>query len=235
MKTTIKFTVLIGAIAIGSCIRQNKTENYAREYEHSKKEFYETNQIKSIHSWNGSLNEEIFTDEALIDFSESGDTLHQRININTLGVVVQHDNHQIDYRFFKSWMPNMVNERLLYIKNKGLSLEESVYLQILNHHDSLGFKYVGMDIQSYQLSLFDSDKAELKDPEFTFYSNGNTPLYIPKEVLFKNQIVQVEYQRAPTSLNDTSISIMQFTSTFRLFEKYELQKILNLDKIFNSY
>ncbi len=223
------------AIATGSCDQQHDNHGYVREYEHSKKEFYETKQIKSIHRWNGSINEDVFTDEALINFSESGDTLYQRINVNTLGVVVRHDDLQIDYRFFKSWMPDMVNERLKYIKDKGVSVGESIFLQILDCKDSLGFKYVGMDIQSYRLSLFESDKTELIDPEFMYFSTGSTPLYISKEVLLKNQLVQVEYQRPPTSLGDSSTSVMQFTSTFRLFEKYELQKILNLDKICGSF
>lgn len=152
-----------------------------RTYTFEEKEFYTDGNLKSLHQWNDTGAENPLPDEIFTFFSEKGDTLSQRVNFYSLGVVIERSQKNTDYTFYKVWKPSLINEKLVI------------------------------------------------NPAYSFLVKTTEPYYIPKEQLYDNQLIDIEYRRKGTQGSpDSTYSILSFNTTFQLYEKHELQKLINI-------
>lgn len=200
-----------------------------RTYTFEEKEFYTDGNLKSLHQWNDTGPENPLADEIYTFFSEKGDTLSQRVNFYSLGVVIERSQKKTDYTFYKVWKPSLINEKLVINPEGDVQKEESIFMHIIDKNDSIGFKYLGMEIIDFTISLYPSEQEELVNPAYSFLVKTTEPYYIPKEQLYDNQLIDIEYRRKGTQGSpDSTYSILSFNTTFQLYEKHELQKLTNI-------
>ena len=199
-----------------------------RTYTFEEKEFYTDGNLKSLHQWNDTGSENPLADETFTFFSEKGDTLTQRVNFYSLGVVIERSQKNTDYTFYKVWQPSLINEKLVINPEGDVQKEESIFMHIIDKNDSIGFKYLGMEVIDFTISLYPSEQEELVNPAYSFLVKTTEPYYIPKEQLYDNQLIDIEYRRKGTQgSQDSTYSILSFNTTFQLYEKHELQKLIN--------
>jgi len=200
-----------------------------RTYTFEEKEFYTDGNLKSLHQWNDTGAENPLPAEIFTFFSEKGDTLSQRVNFYSLGVVIERSQKNTDYTFYKVWKPSLINEKLVINPEGKVKKEESIFMYIIDKNDSIGFKYLGMEIIDFTISLYPSEQEELVNPAYSFLVKTTEPYYIPKEQLYDNQLIDIEYRRKGTQGSpDSTYSILSFNTTFQLYEKHELQKLINI-------
>ena len=199
-----------------------------RTYTFEEKEFYTDGNLKSLHQWNDTGAENPLPAEIFTFFSEKGDTLSQRVNFYSLGVVIERSQKNTDYTFYKVWKPSLINEKLVINPEGKVKKEESIFMYTIDKNDSIGFKYLGMEIIDFTISLYPSEQEELVNPAYSFLVKTTEPYYIPKEQLYDNQLIDIEYRRKGTQGSpDSTYSILSFNTTFQLYEKHELQKLIN--------
>src|SRR5690554_6113891 len=221
-------TILIASCLSIACSREQKPSDHWRTYTFEEKEFYTDGNLKSLHQWNDTGPENPLADEIYTFFSEKGDTLSQRVNFYSLGVVIERSQKNTDYTFYKVWQPSLINEKLVINPEGDVQKEESIFMHIIDKNDSIGFKYLGMEVIDFTISLYPSEQEELVNPAYSFLVKTTEPYYIPKEQLYDNQLIDIEYRRKGTQgSQDSTYSILSFNTTFQLYEKHELQKLIN--------
>lgn len=220
-------TLIVGCLSTSCSIEQTSSDHW-RTYTFEEKEFYTDGNLKSLHQWNDTGPENPLADEIYTFFSEKGDTLSQRVNFYSLGVVIERSQKNTDYTFYKVWQPSLINEKLVINPEGDVQKEESIFMYIIDKNDSIGFKYLGMEIIDFTISLYPSEQEELVNPAYSFLVKTTEPYYIPKEQLYDNQLIDIEYRRKGTQgSQDSTYSILSFNTTFQLYEKHELQKLIN--------
>lgn len=221
-------TLIIGCLITACSIEQTPSDQW-RTYTFEEKEFYTDGNLKSLHQWNDTGPENPLADETFTFFSEKGDTLAQRVNFYSLGVVIERSQKNTDYTFYKVWHPSLINEKLVINPEGDVQKEESIFMHIIDKNDSIGFKYLGMEVIDFTISLYPSEQEELVNPAYSFLVKTTEPYYILKEQLYDNQLIDIEYRRkGRLGSQDSTYSILSFNSTFRLYEKYELQRLTNI-------
>ncbi|WP_010665422.1 hypothetical protein [Marinilabilia salmonicolor] len=228
--------LVLPIISVISCCNSNGgPESYHRDYTHKEKTYYPNGNVEYEKRWNIRQEGDDFLDEELLYFSEDGDTLSRRIEFVRQGVFLRYNQDTIDYRFFRAWMPNFINEMLTVNRNLKVYPDESLYMYVAVLEDSLKFSFVGRDMLSYEIQLFETTKVKLEEPDFVFMAEDAKPLFIPKTTLSDHQIIRIEYLRDKVFEGDTGKVRQGFTTLFSLYEKLELQKMLGMKEICEPY
>ncbi len=227
-------SVSVMSLILMSCAFNTDEGSYSRVYEHLESVYFLDGSLQFERHWNDTLDGG-FIDEDILWLSEVGDTIMRRSVVFSLGVHTSFNNDSVDYRFFRIWDPNFFIEKLLFIENKGIVPDESIFMYISDLDDSLKFSYIGMDMQSFEIQLFETSKVELEEPDFVFVAKDAEPLFIPKTTLSDHQIIRVEYLRKKVFESDFGEVRQGFTTLFSLYEKLELQNIIEMDKICEPY
>jgi hypothetical protein len=228
------FILIVTILGLLSCSSNTRQKSYSREYEHLESQYYAGGALKFERQWNDTL-EGGFIDEDILWFSEIGDTAIRRTVIFSLGSHTRFLEDSVYYRFFRIWNPNFINEMLSIDQSLNVNPDESLYMYVSVLEDSLMFSYVGMDMVSYEIQLFETTKVKLEEPDFVFVAEEAQPLLIPKTTLSDHQIIKIEYLRDKDFEGDSGNVRQGFTTTFSLYEKLELQKILGMKEICEGY
>src|SRR5690554_2836135 len=129
-------TILIASCLSIACSREQTPSDYWRTYTFEEKEFYTDGNLKSLHQWNDTGPENPLADEIYTFFSEKGDTLSQRVNFYSLGVVIERSQKNTDYTFYKVWQPSLINEKLVINPEGDVQKEESIFMHIIDKNRS---------------------------------------------------------------------------------------------------
>src|SRR5690554_8184621 len=128
-------TLIVGCLSTSCSIKQTSSVHW-RTYTFDEIEFYTDGNLKSLHQWHDTGPENPLADEIYAFFSEKGDTLSQRVNFYSLGVVIERSQKNTDYTCYKVWQPSLINEKLVINPEGDVQKEESIFMHIIDKNRS---------------------------------------------------------------------------------------------------